>query len=488
MKLDTEALPGSKVKVVFTAEVDDMTKVFDKTYDRIRQQGRIPGFRPGKAPNTIIKRHYSEELIRELAWSAFLEDMYLPALQDSDLRLVFHPEIPQLEDAADFAEGQPLQIETVVTVHPQPNLPAYKSLRLIKARPEVTDEEVEEQLQQLRESYADELEVDRDAVAEGDVARVSMKVLGPDAEVIEESASEFIAKRESEQPVARKLTGHVIGQVVTDETTISEDFNDERLAGQKVTIEATIESLKERKLPELDDDFARNVDEQLDSIAALRARIREQREATKRRAAARGLRNTAVMLVMQATAVDLPEELVQNVTASQVDSYMQYLQGRGLSAADSVQAIHTEQDTVQSQVVDGLKLHYIFDAIAENEDIDITDEDVQAAIPQYAEDNSLDEQMVREAAEAHEETESHLRNFVLHNRVVQVLMDNAEIEEVPWEAYPLRARRHAEEYVEELRGITRAAEASDKSDTAASAQASATEPGDAADNPQPQED
>ena len=488
MKLDTEALPGSKVKVVFTAEADDMTKVFDKTYDRIRQEGRMPGFRPGKAPNTIIKRHYSEELIREMAWSAFLEDIYLPGLQNSDLRLVFHPEIPQLDDTADFAEGQPLQIETIVTVHPQPELPAYKSLPLIKARPEVTDEEVEEQLEQLRESYADELEVDRDAVAESDLVRVSMKVLAPDGEVIEETTSEFIAARESDQPVARQLTGHVIGQVVTDETTISEDFDDERLAGQKVTIEATIESLKERKLPELDDDFAQDVDEQLESLEALRARIREQLEATKRRAAERGLRNMAVTLVMQATAIDLPQELVGNVTASQVDSHMRYLRGRGLSAADSIEAVHSEQDTVQSQVVDGLKLHYIFDAIAENEDIQITDDDVEAAIPQYAEENSLDEQMVRDAAEAHEETENQLRNFVLHNRVVQILVENAEIEEVPWEAYSLRARRHMEEYVEELRGTGSAAPALEKSDTAASDQASGTEPGDAAADTEAEED
>ncbi len=466
MKIDTEALADSKVKVVLTAEPEDVDNVFAKTYSRISQQGRIPGFRPGKAPATLIKRHYGEDLIREMAWSTFLEDVFLPALDESDLQMIFHPEIPKLEDAEDFAEGQAVQIETTVTVHPETKLPDYRSLRLLKSLPEATDEEIDQQLEELRESYAEELEVDRDTVAEGDSVHVAMKVLSPDGEVLEESESQFIADRNSDQPVARKLSGHVIGQVVTDETSISENFEDKRLAGQKVQIEATIASLKERTLPDLDDDFARDLDEELADLEALRGRIREQLEAAKVRASERALRNMAITLVMQAADIDLPPELVANVAASQVESYMQYLQGQGLSTEQSVEALHGEQETVTSEVVDALKLHYVFTTIAEDEDIEISDEEVQAAIPEYAADNNLDEQMLRDAVQVHEETEGRLRSFVLHNRIIQILIDGAEIEEVAWEAYPLRARRHMEQYVEELRGTGPAAKASDKSEAA----------------------
>ncbi len=163
------------------------------------------------------------------------------------------------------------------------------------------------------------------------------------------------------------------------------------------------------------------------------------------------MRNMATTLVMQASKIDLPQELIDNVTASQVQSYMQYLQGQGLSADESVQAMRDDQDTVSNQVIDGLKLHYVFQAIADQEEIEITDEDLEAAIPGYAAENDIDEQMVREAAEVHEEMENRLRNFATQERIIQILLENAEIEEVPWEAYSLRAKRHMDQYVEELR-------------------------------------
>ena len=444
-------MPGSRVKVTLTAEGQDVDKVFAKAYEQLRSDGKVPGFRPGKAPRAILKRHYSDDIIRELAWTAFLEDIYAPALEDSDLKPLFHPEVPSLDEVDNFAEGQPVAVETVLTVHPEPELPDYKALKLIKARTEVTDEEIDEQLEQLRESYADAMEVDREAVAEGDLVQVAMKVIAPDGEVIQETESEFIADRDSEQPVARKLSGHMIGQVVTDETPIAEDFDDEKLAGQTVTIEATIESLKERKLPELDDDFAADVDKELESLEQLRERLADQLATSKRRAAERNLRNMATTLVMRASEMDLPQELIHNVTASQVQSYMQYLQGQGLSTEESVQAMQDDQDTVSSQVLGGLKLHYVFQAIADQEEIDITDEDLEAAIPGYAAENDIDEQMVREAAEVHEEMENRLRNFATQKRIIQILLENAEIEEVPWEAYSLHAKRHMDQYVEELR-------------------------------------
>ncbi len=451
MKLDKEVMPGSRVKVTLTAEGQDVEKVFAKAYEQLRSEGKVPGFRPGKAPNAILKRHYSDELIQELAWSAFLDDIYAPALEDSDLKPIFPPQVPSLEEVENFAEGQPVEVETVLTVHPEPDLPDYKALELIKARTEVTDEEIDEQLEQLRESYADEIEVDRESVAEGDLVRVAMKIVGPDGEIVEETESEFIANRDSKQPVARKLSGHMIGQVVTDETPIAEDFDDENLAGQTITIEATIKGLKERKLPELDDDFAADVDEELHSLEELRERVADQIATSKRRVAERNLRNMAITVVMQASEIDLPQELIDNVAASQVQSYMQYLQGQGLSAEESVQAMRDDQDTVSNQVIDGLKLHYVFQAIADQEEIEITDEDLEAAIPGYAAENDIDEQMVREAAEVHEEMENRLRNFATQERIIQILLENAEIEEVPWEAYPLRAKRHMDQYVEELR-------------------------------------
>lgn len=456
MRVDKTELPNSKVELQITAEPEDVDKVFAKAYQRLSQQGQVPGFRPGKAPATLIKRQYGEDVIRQMAWGAFVEDVYLPAIEDTELRLLLQPELPQLEEVADFAEGQTVQLKTVVTVHPRPRMPDYKSLKLLEPSTEVSDEGIDRQLEELREAYAEEVEVEREAVAEGDVVRCQVEVRRADnEEVVEEATSEFVANRDSDQPVARRLAGHILGQSVTDETTVAADHEDSDLAGQKLIIKATIKEIKERQLPELDDEFAAKIDEELEGVAALRQRVREQLQESKKRTAEQAVGNMAVAVLAAATDIDLPEELVNSVTASEVESYMQYLRQEGVSTEQALQAVEDDEGGVVSeatvQAEQGLRLHYIFQEIAETEELEISDDDLQDAVSSYAQDNNLDEQMVKEAMELHEEVEDRVRNYALRQEVIGLLVDNAEIEQVPWEGFAVRARKHIEEYPEELR-------------------------------------
>ncbi len=456
MKVDTTELPGSKVELQITAEPEDIDRAFAQAYERLSRQGQVPGFRPGKAPAALVKRRYDEDTIRQLAWGVFVQDVYLPVIEDSDLRLLVQPDLPDLEEVEDFAEGQTMELKMVLTVHPRPRMPDYKSLKLLKPSTEVSDEEVDDQLEELRQAYAEEIQVDRDAVAEGDVVRAEVQVCRADSEeIIEEATSQFIADREGDQPIARKLAGHILGQTVTDETTVAADHEDDDLAGQKVIVKATIKDIKERQLPELDDEFAAKVDEQLESLEALRDRIREQLGESKKRSAEQAVANMAVGVVAAATDIDLPEELVNSVTASEVESYMQYLQQEGVSAEQALQVVEDDEGGVVSeaalQAKQGLQLRYIFQEIVEAEELEISDDEVQDAVSSYAQDNNLDEQMVRQAMEVHEEVEGRVRNFALRQKVIRVLVDNAEIEQVPWEGFAVRARKYIEEYPEELR-------------------------------------
>lgn len=494
MKIETTELPGSKVELQITAEPADLDQVFNKAYQRLAQQGRVRGFRPGKAPAAVIKRHYPEDVVRQMAWGLFVEDVYLPTIEESGLRPLMQPELPDLDELEDFAEGQTVELKTVLTVHPRPKLPDYKSLKLLKPSIEVPDEEVDQQLQQLQEAYAEEVEVDRDAVAEGDVVRADVQVCRADNdEVIEEATSQFIADREADQPIARKLSGHILGQTVSDETTVSADHDDADLAGQKVIIKATINDIKERRLPELDDEFAAKVDEELPTLDALRDRIRAQLQAGKERSAEQAIGNMAISVVAAATDIDLPEELVNSVTASQVESYMQYLQQEGATTEQALAAVQEDEEGVVSEVTgqatQGLKLHYIFQEIAEAEELELDDDDVQDAISSYAQDNNLDEQMVRQAVGIHEEVEDQVRSYAFRQQVVQVLIDNAEIEEVSWEGFAVRARKYIEEYPDELR-LTREdlAGAQAEEQTIAEEEASPATEQNSAETPTPQPD
>ncbi len=456
VKVETNELPGSKVEVQVTADPEDMRNIFAKTYQRLAQQGQVPGFRPGKAPAAVIKRQYPQDVIRRLAWGLFVEDIYVPALENSRLRPLAGPQFPDLDEVENFAEGETVEVKTVLTVHPRPKLPDYKSLKLLRPDTEVSDEDVQQQLEQLREAYAEEIEVDRDSVAEGDVVQAEVQVCRADTEeVIEETTARFIADRDSDQPVARKLSGHMVGQTVTDETTIAEGHADEELAGQTVIVKATIKEIKQRQLPELDDEFAGQVDEELESLEALRDRIREQLTRSREAAGDEAARNMAMNVVAAATDIDLPEELVNSVTADQVESYMQYLQQEGVSTEQTLEAVQQDEEGVVSEAAyraqQGLKLHYIFQEIAELEELEIADEDLDDAVGSYAQDNNLDEQMVRQAIQLHEEVADQVRDYARRHQVMQLLVDNAEIEQVPWDGFAVRMRKHIEEYPEQLR-------------------------------------
>ena len=163
----------------------------------------------------------------------------------------------------------------------------------------------------------------------------------------------------------------------------------------------------------------------------------------------------AVAVLAAATDLDLPEELVNSITASEVESYMRYLQQEGVSTEQALQAVGDDEGGVVSEAASrteqGLRLHYIFQEIAAAEELEISEDDLPNAVSSYAQDNNLDEQMVREAMELHEEVEDQVRNYALRQKVIGLLVDNAEIEQVPWEGFAVRVRKYIEEYPEELR-------------------------------------
>lgn len=461
LKLETQRLPGSRLEIRVQADTEEIDKAFESAFSYLSQEAQIPGFRPGKAPRPVLERRFEADTIRQLAWQRFLERSYLPALEDLTIRPVGQPQMPELDEVEDFQAGEPLEMTNTVVVHPEPQLPDYRSLKLLRPSTEVTEEEVDEHIELLRQAQATRQPVERDQVEAGDVVTAQVQVLDPESgEVLEKYQADFAASSESENELEQKLIGVQQGESVEYEHNLSEDQEDPKLAGKTVLIKATVEKLEEKILPELDDELAHTIDESLSTVAELREYIRERLQKQFTEAADRTTRSLAMALVERDTEIDLPEELVQSLTNSEINRYMGDLQAEGLSIEEAVEAVSDQESGLrqhaQSSAQQALKRHYIFAAIAEQERLEVTEEDLSQALSDYAQEHGLAEATLQQMVVMQPETEEQFRAQALESKVKDLLVENAEIEEVPREGYPVRVRRLLEgepkagESVEEL--------------------------------------
>lgn len=453
LKLKTQRLPGSRLEICVDADAEEVEKAFDSAFSYLARETQIPGFRSGKAPRAVLERRFEADTIRQLAWQRFLERSYLPALEDLKIRPVGEPKMPEVDEVEGFEPGQTLVMTSTIAVHPEPQLPDYRALKLVRPCAEVTEEEVDEHLELLRRTQATHHRVERNTVETGDLVTAQVQVLDPEsAEILEEYQADFRANPESENELEQKLVGAERGQPVEYEHTLSQEQEAPELSDKTVLIKATVEKIEEETLPELNDELAQAIDDSLSTVAELREYVRERLEKQFAETADQAVRGLAMAVVAKNTEIDLPEELVQNLATSEMNRYMDDLQAKGASIEEAVQAV-TDQESglmqhAQSSAQQTLKRHYIFEAIAEREGLEVSEEDLDRELLDYAQEHGLAEATLRQMATMQPETEEQFREQARRTKVMALLVENAEIEEVPREGYAVWARRLLEGEVE----------------------------------------
>jgi trigger factor len=450
LKIDTTPLPGSKLEIRVEADAAEVDKSFDRVFSRLQQEAHVPGFRPGKAPRAILERRIGEEALRQMAWQEFLEKTYAPAIEELNIQPFGDPEMPDLEEWDGFQRGQDLELSLTWTVHPRPELPDYLHLKLVKPSAEVAEEDIEEQLKSLREAHAKQQPTDRETVEDGDAVTVHVTVLeGESDEIAEEQDVELVAEQASEDPLRSAIVGAIKGQEFETRLRSPHEEDGEEHEGPRVKIR--VDEIAERVLPELDAEFAKTVDDSLDSVEALRVFVAERLSADRKRAAEAMVRNLAMTLVDATTRMDLPPELVNQAASGEMRRYAQDMLSDGMSA-DRVRELVSDResglaDAILRNTVGDLRMMYIEEAIVREQEIEVEEADIERALAEYAEEHAIDVASLRQMVEMQEETEHQFADRARRMKIRDMLVENAEIEEVPWEAFPLRARRLVEEAV-----------------------------------------
>jgi trigger factor len=472
LEVHTSKLPGSRLELKLQLSAQEVDGAYSKVFDELSAQGGIPGFRPGRAPAKIIRRRVDEKMLQEMAWVRLLEDQYPKLLENEGLEPLEDPQFPELDDVP-LAEGTPLEFSFTLTVRPQPQIRQYKGLELIKPSAEVTEQDVDNYVRQFVENAAEEVEVERDLVADGDIVNVGLKVIGEsDDEPLSEDEQEFfIGKGTYDPPIDQELLGKRVGETITIEHQYPDDYaGDAELAGKQVTIHATIAGLKERRVPELTDELVKQqTDGDMESVEELRESVRQNLAQQFAQQAEQELEQNALAAILSGTEVDLPETLVEGAAAESFERFQDDLQRENLSLEAFMDIAQVDESTIRqnerSRAETMLKLNLALGEIRRLEEIEISDEDLDAEIAHFAESTGQEESFVRNFLELQEDAVEQFRERALRNKIIKFIVENCEATEIPRDQYEdtkLEQRRKLQEMAEAARSDADEAVAADE--------------------------
>jgi trigger factor len=429
VKTKTTELPDSRVRVEVEVPTEALERELKSAASQLGREMRVPGFRSGKVPPEVVLRQVGREAVLDEAVRRGLPGWYEEALADAGIQTVGDPQL----DLSDLPEkGAPLAFTIEVGVVPPAQLGDYKGVEVGRREPKVDDEEVQAELERLRESLASLETVDR-AAAEGDF--VVMDYLGSiDGEafeggegrgqVVELGSGRLIPGFEDQ------LSGAAGGEERTVELTFPDDYPAEHLAGKPASFAVEVKEIKEKRLPELDDDFAVEAGG-YDSLDELREEIRSRIVQAEERAVEAEFREAAVDAAVAQAQVEVPHELVHSKAHEMWHRTARRLQAQGINPEQYLQMTgKTEEELVvesESDAETALKREAVLAAIVEAEGIEVSDEEVEQALRASAPPDAGEKQLKRAMKRARSQgADEALREDIAMRKAVDLVVESAK--------------------------------------------------------------
>jgi trigger factor len=355
---------------------EDVSKATERVAKEIARVARVPGFRPGKAPVSLIKRRFADDIKGEVLQSLVPEKVE-KAVAEQKLSPVSQPQVDKL----DFNEGQPLKFRAVFEVLPEFELGKYKGLDIEMPAMEVTGEDVSKALEETRERAAAFAPVEGHAVENGDF--VQLKLAGtPEGggdPIQADSVMCHVGAEETMQPFNENLLGANVGDHKTFDVDYPADYPDAKLAGKKFHYDADVTGIKIKKLPELNDDFAKDVSDAA-TLDELKSKIRESLEHEREHRRKDLQREKIIFELVKRHDFPVPESLVEHQKDVRLERVVRSLAQQGVDPRavnlDWVSLRQRQEDRAKEDV----KAELIIDRIASTENIDVSEEDVQHEI------------------------------------------------------------------------------------------------------------
>ena len=387
MSVTVEKLEKNMAKLTIEVSAEDLEKAIQGAYLKQKNRINIPGFRKGKAPRAMIEKMYGAGIFYEDAANALIPEAYSKALDECGETIVSQPSI----DVVQLEKGKPFIFTAEVALKPEVTLGEYKGLEVPKSELEVTEEEIAGELKREQENNSRTIDVDDRAVADGD--KVTLDFEGfVDGEAFEGGkgtdypltigSGAFIPGFEEQ------LVGAEIGKEMEVNVTFPEEYQAKELAGKAAVFKCTVKKIEVKELPELDDEFAKDVSE-FDTLEEYKADIRKNLEEKKADAAKQAKEDAAVEAAIANASMEIPDAMLDSQVNQMIEDFARRIQSQGLSMEQYMQFTGmtpaTLQEQMKPQAMKRIQSRLVLEKIAEAEDIQISDEKLDEEISKMAE-------------------------------------------------------------------------------------------------------
>lgn len=430
MKATLEKLENDQVSLDIEVDSEKVESALERAYRKVVRSVNLPGFRKGRVPRPVLERHFGVEVLYEEALDALVPEAYTAAVEETEIEPIDQPEF----DVVEFEAGKPFRFTATVQVKPEVKLGEYKGVPAKRVAVHVTDEQVEEVLQEYRASQAQLVVADRKNVESGDFASIDFEGFvdgqpfqggaGKDHQ-LEIGSGRFIPGFEDQ------LIGAEIGVETEVNVTFPAEYHHDDLAGKDALFKVTVSEIKVKELPELDDEFAKDVSDK-DTLAELRAMIRENLEKESEQRSEEALRNDVVDAVADLAEVNIPDVLIERESQGMVEDFLRDLQYRGMDPNMYLQANDMSVDDLKAEFAPQAKRRakaaLVLEAISIAEGISVTAEEVDARIDEMAGEDSEANKGYREQLNQ-PEIRDRLSSTLQVTKTIDLLVEHANVTE-----------------------------------------------------------
>ena len=417
---------ANEVKLNVTIEASKFDEAIKKVYFKSAKYFNIPGFRKGKAPMNIVEKYYGKEIFYEDAFNEVVPEELEKAVEENKLEVVSRPDI----EVTQIGKGQDLIFTAVFQIKPEAELGKYKGVEIKKIEYKVTDEDIDHELGHMQEHNSRLVSVDDRPVEKGDIANIDFegfvdgvafdggKAEGHDLEI---GSNTFIPGFEDQ----------VIGMKIDEEKDINVKFPDEYfskdLAGKDATFKVKVNEIKKKELPELDDEFAKDVSE-FDTLKELKESIKEKQQKQNDERAKYETQDAVIKAVCENMKVEIPSGMIETETENMLKDMEQRLAYQGLKLDQYLQIMGKTKEDMQKeyepQAIEAIKSRLALEAVIKAEKIEVADIDVEEKMKEMAKNygKENDEEFMK-----NENVINYIKKGLESEKALEFLVENAKI-------------------------------------------------------------
>lgn len=428
MSLQVEKLEKNMARLTIEVSADELEQAIERAYQKNKSKISIPGFRKGKVPRKMIENMYGKEVFYEDAANDLIPGAYEKALDECEEEIVSAPKIEVVKIEA----GSPFVFTAEVALKPEVKLGKYKGVKVEKVDISVSEDEMNAEIDKEREENARIINVEGRGVKDGDetiidfegfIDGVAFKGGKGENYPLTIGSGAFIPGFEE------KLIGAEIGKEVDVEVTFPEDYQAEELKGKEAVFKCTVKEIKEKELPELDDEFASEVSE-FETLAEYKEDVKKKITERKEKEAKDAKENAVIDAIIKDSEMEIPDAMVETQQRQMMDDFAQRIQMQGLSMDQYMQFTgmnpQTMMEQLKPQALKRIQSRLVLEAVADAEKIEATDEEYEKEVESMAKAYQMEVEKIKETLEENKPAKDQLLKDLAISKAVDFVTENAE--------------------------------------------------------------